>query len=59
MADAYQYTCDPGEGQECAFRIRSEDRDELVEIVREHSRNKHGMDVSADEIRAGLEEVQY
>lgn len=51
MVTGYQYTC-----SEDAFRIRSEDRDEVVESVQEHARDKHDMDLSRDEIVDGMEE---
>jgi predicted small metal-binding protein len=53
MATGYQYTC-----SEDAFRIRSEDRDEVVESVQEHAQEKHDMDMSRQEILGGMEEQE-
>lgn len=50
---AHEYTCNM-----CAFRIRSEDDDEVVELVREHADEKHDMDLSESDVRDGWEEVQ-
>lgn len=53
MVTGYQYTCDAD-----AFRIRSEDRDEVVERVQEHAQTKHDMDVSREDILDGMEEEE-
>lgn len=51
MVKGYQYTC-----SEDAFRVRSEDQDEVVELVQEHGRSKHDMDVSRQDVLDGMEE---
>lgn len=53
MVTGYQYTC-----SEDAFRVRSEDRDEVVELVQNHARVKHELDLSRDEIEEGMEEEE-
>lgn len=53
MTDAYQYSCSA-----CAFQVRSEDRDEVTELVRAHAQNTHDMSMSGDDVADGLEEVQ-
>lgn len=51
MVTGYQYTC-----ADDAFRVRSEDRDEVVELVQDHAQTKHDMDVSRQDILDGMEE---
>lgn len=49
----HQYTCSA-----CAFQVRSEDDDEVVDLVRDHAREKHDMNVSESDVRDGWEEVR-
>jgi predicted small metal-binding protein len=49
----HQYSCGA-----CAFQIRSEDDDEVVELVQNHAKEAHGMDVSTGDVRDGWEEVE-
>lgn len=49
---AYQYSCD-----EDPFQIRSEDRDEVIDYVREHAQEKHGMSMDRDDVESGIQEV--
>jgi hypothetical protein len=49
---AHQYTCDG-----CAFQIRSEDDDEVVELVRNHAKQAHDMAVSKGDVRSGWTDV--
>lgn len=51
MVTGYQYTC-----TDDAFRVRSEDRDEVVELVQDHAQSKHDMDMAREEILGGMEE---
>lgn len=53
MVTGYQYTCSAD-----AFRIRSEDQDEVVESVQGHAQEKHDMDMSREEILDGMEEEE-
>lgn len=48
-----KYECDA-----CAFQIRSSNEDELIDIVREHANDMHGMNVSRAEVREGWEAVE-
>jgi predicted small metal-binding protein len=47
---AHQYEC-----SECAFMIRSDDDDEVIDHVRTHAQDAHGMQVADDDVRAGWE----
>lgn len=47
---AQQYTC-----AECAFRVRSEDENELIDLVRTHADDKHDMSMSRQDVRSGME----
>jgi predicted small metal-binding protein len=48
----HQFTCSA-----CAFQIRSDDDEELVDHVREHADEAHDMNVPPDDIRDGMVEV--
>ena len=50
---AHKYECG-----ECAFMVRSENDDEVVELVRNHAQEAHSMQVAADDVRAGWMEVE-
>ncbi|WP_082224655.1 DUF1059 domain-containing protein [Halolamina rubra] len=50
---AYQYEC-----SDCAFMVRSDDDDELIEHVQQHADGAHGMQVAPDDVRAGWESVE-
>lgn len=50
---AHQYAC-----SNCAFMIRSDDDEEVVEHVQQHAENSHDMQVAADDVRAGWETVE-
>lgn len=50
---AYQYSCDA-----CAFQVRSENDEELIELVRGHANDYHEMSVAPDDVRAGWEQVE-
>lgn len=41
----------------CAFRVRSETDDEIVEMVQNHARGQHDTAMSRDEVRNQLENV--
>ena len=47
----YDYVCDA-----CDFRVRSEDDEELLEIVRHHADAKHDTKLSREDVRNGWEE---
>lgn len=53
MVTGYQYTC-----SDDAFRVRSEDQDEVVELVQDHAQTKHDMDMSRQDILNGMEEEE-
>lgn len=49
---ANQYSCSA-----CGFQVQSDDEDEVVDHVREHADEMHGMDMSEADIRDGIEEI--
>ncbi len=49
----HQYTCSA-----CAFQVRSDDDDEVIELVRNHADGSHGMEVAPQDVRDGWEEVE-
>lgn len=49
----HKYTCNA-----CAFEVQSPNDDELVDIVREHANDRHGMNVSRAEVREGWEPAE-
>lgn len=48
----HQYACDA-----CEFMVRSENDDEIIDLVRNHAQEAHDMQVPADDVRAGWESV--
>jgi len=56
---AYQLACEDAGHSECAFMVRSEDRDEVVDLVREHAREVHDESYSRDEIRENVSETDW
>lgn len=50
MADRYQCSDDD-------FMIRSDDKDEVIDVAHQHTRNRHGMDVDRSEIEQGVETI--
>ena len=38
-------------GYDCDFMVRSEDEDELIEMVKQHARDVHDMEMSSDDVR--------
>jgi predicted small metal-binding protein len=49
---AHQFSCSA-----CGFQVRSENDDELIELVRNHAGEIHDMDVSPSDVRAGWEDA--
>lgn len=47
-----QYTCGM-----CGFQVRSEDDDEIVEMVQEHAHDHHDMELAPADIKQGMEEA--
>mgnify|MGYP006275988943 CR=1 FL=1 len=47
-----QFTCG-----DCAFMIRSDNDDELIEFVKQHADDAHGRQVADDDVRAGWEDA--
>lgn len=48
-----QFTC-----SDCAFMVRSENDDEVIDVVKNHGKEAHDRDVADDDVRAGWEDVQ-
>ena len=44
-------------GMDCSFEVRSEDEDELVEIVQFHARESHGSEIQRIEVEDLMHEV--
>ncbi|MFC6863715.1 DUF1059 domain-containing protein [Halomicroarcula sp. GCM10025817] len=49
---AHQYSCSA-----CEFQVRSEDQDEVIELVRTHAQDMHDKSFSADQVRDGIQTV--
>lgn len=47
---AHQYSCSA-----CAFQVRSEDDQEVIDLVQNHAKEKHDMSPEASDIRDGME----
>lgn len=52
---AYQFTCT---AEDCAFQIRANERDEVIDIVQEHADEMHSLDMSRGDVRDGLQQVE-
>lgn len=52
MANAHQYSCSA-----CAFQVRSENTDEVVELVKDHAMGVHDLSMSDQEIQDGMQDV--
>lgn len=50
---AHQYAC-----RDCAFMVRSENDDEVIDFVRKHANDAHDMQVAPDDVRAGWDTVE-
>ena len=51
---ASQFEC-PQSG--CSFMIRANDEDEIIQHVREHAQDKHGMAMDENDIRQNIQEA--
>ena len=51
---AYQYAC---QMDGCDFQVRSEDQNEVVNMVQEHAQQKHGMAIDRSDVESGMQEV--
>lgn len=49
---AHQFSCSA-----CGFQVRSDDGDEVIELVRGHASDKHDMELSEGDVHDGWEEV--
>lgn len=49
----HQFTCSA-----CSFQVRSENDDEIVDIVRNHAREMHDANMSEADVRDGWTEVR-
>lgn len=48
---AYQVTC----SQDDDFMVKSEDEDEVLQMVQQHASQKHDMDLTTDDARGMIE----
>lgn len=55
---AKQVTCEDAGHEDCAFMIRDENEDELVDMVQLHAERSHDMDVSRDDVQGMMEETR-
>ena len=51
---AYQVECSQGD----EFVIQSEDEGEVIEHVKQHAREKHGMELGDEDARGMIEQTQ-
>jgi len=52
MANQFECTQDG-----CDFMVRANSEDEVIQHVREHAQDKHGMSMQAADVRSGMESV--
>lgn len=56
---ARRFTCKSAGVKTCDFAVESELKGELVEIVQAHVKEKHGKDISKDEILEASETLKH
>lgn len=56
---AYQLACEDAGHDDCAFMVQSEDRDEVVELARTHARDVHDQELSRDDVRNVVSEIEW
>ncbi|MFB6165352.1 MAG: DUF1059 domain-containing protein [Haloarculaceae archaeon] len=54
---AKEVSCIHAGFEDCEFLVRTENEIELVEIVRKHASETHGVDISADHVEKIAREV--
>lgn len=59
MTRVYQLTCSEAGFDDCAFMIRNENRDQIIEMVQDHAIQTHDKEMSQSDVRGLLEEVQW
>ena len=59
MPTAYQLTCADAGNEDCAFMVRSEDRDEAIDLGIEHAREVHDQTYERNQVRDILEQVDW
>ena len=47
---AKEVSCIHAGFEDCAFLLRTEDEEELVDVVRAHAERRHGVDVSPEHV---------
>ncbi|WP_158058670.1 DUF1059 domain-containing protein [Halorussus halophilus] len=51
---AHQFECTQ---QDCEFMVRANDENEVVDMVREHAQNKHGMSMDRGDIQNAMQQA--
>lgn len=54
---AYEFACVDAGYDDCEFEIRDENREELMEFVKEHGRTVHDAEVSESDVEGSIREV--
>lgn len=49
---AHQYSCSA-----CEFQVRSENEDEVIDLVRTHAQDMHDMSINESDVRDGIQTV--
>ncbi|MFH5799580.1 DUF1059 domain-containing protein [Haladaptatus sp. DYF46] len=50
---AQQFECTQ---QDCEFMVRANDEQEIVDMVQEHAREKHGMSMDRNDVQGAIEQ---
>lgn len=56
MTTEYEFTCSD-EGDH-SFHVKTEDREDLINTVQTHAKNKHDMTMTREDVEDGIQEVQ-
>ncbi|MGB9985468.1 DUF1059 domain-containing protein [Salarchaeum japonicum] len=52
---AYQFTCT---ADDCAFQVRSNEHDEVIDFTQEHAIEMHNLDMSRADVRDSWQRVE-
>jgi len=56
---AYQLSCEDAGHDDCAFMVRSEDRDEVIDLAREHAKSAHDETYSRSDVADLLQQTEW
>jgi predicted small metal-binding protein len=55
MTTEYEFTC--SDEDDHSFHVKTEDREDLINTVQTHAKNKHDMTMTREDVEEGIQEV--